>query len=170
MKKIIQLIFPAILIILLSGCGGYEPIFSSKNNVKFIIEDYEVKGDRVIANKIYKRLYNTSKTKKLLNTIKEDKNLRKINLFININKSKKATSKDSSGKTLEYKITLDSNIQATDFKNNEEIINLHSSISASYKVQDRYFDTISFERKTEKDLIDRISQEALINLSEKLRQ
>ena len=90
MKKIIQLIFPAILIILLSGCGGYEPIFSSKNNVKFIIEDYEVKGDRVIANKIYKRLYNTSKTKKLLNTIKEDKNLRKINLFININKSKKA--------------------------------------------------------------------------------
>ena len=65
---------------------------------------------------------------------------------------------------------MNSNIQATDFKNNEEIINLHSSISTSYKVQDRYFDTISFERKTEKDLIDRISQEALINLSEKLRQ
>ena len=45
MKKIFYLLISLILLINISACTGYEPIFSS-TNLKFKIADYSISGDK----------------------------------------------------------------------------------------------------------------------------
>ena len=108
MKKIVYPIFLLILLNFINGCAGYKPIFSS-TNLQFEIANYSIKGNKILGNKIYSKLYSLSKSKK------DDQNLRSVDLVINVSKDKNATTKDSSGKILEYKITLNTDVKVTDF-------------------------------------------------------
>jgi hypothetical protein len=103
MKKISYLLISFILLISISSCTGYKPIFGS-TNLEFKIADYSITGNKKIGNQIYYRLYNLSRSTK--NTA-ETKN---IYLLINASKSKKPTAKDSAGKVLSYKINLSTDI------------------------------------------------------------
>jgi len=161
MKKIFCPIFSLILLIFINGCAGYEPIFGS-TNLQFEIADYSIEGNKILGNKIYSKLYSLSKSKK------DDQNLRSIDLVIKVSKDKKATTKDSAGKILEYKITLNTDIKVTDFITKDNILNQIFTSSITYKVQNKYSDTINLENKSIENLIDKTFQELFIKLIESI--
>ena len=161
MKKIAYPIFSLILLILINGCAGYEPIFGS-TNLQFEIADYSVKGNKILGNKMYSKLYGLSKSKK------NDQNLRSIDLVIEISKDKKATTKDSAGKILEYKITLNTDIKVTDFITKDNILNQIFTSSLTYKVQNKYSDTVNLENSSIQNLLNKTYQELVTRLAQNL--
>ena len=158
MKKITYLIFTFVLLIFISGCAGYKPIFGSAN-LQFKIANYSIEGNKILGNKIYSKLYSLSKSKK------DGQNARSIDLLINASKNKNATSKDSTGKILEYKITLNTKIKVTDSITEEKILNKTFTMSLNYNVQNQYVDTVNLENKSIENLINKTYQELLIELS-----
>ena len=158
MKKITYLIFAFIVLIFISECAGYKPIFGS-TNIQFDIADYSIKGDKIIGKKIYSRLHRLSKSEK------NDQNITSVKLLIDTLKNKEATVKDSVGKILEYKITIKTKIITTDFITDEKILNQTFISSLTYKVKDQHSDTIKLENKSVENLINKIFQEILIKLS-----
>ena len=160
MKKNSLIIVSFLLLIFINACSGYKPIFSS-TNFNFIISDYEIMGDKVLGNQIYLKLRNISSTNKT-------DDIQNFKIFINASKEKKSTAKDSAGKILEYKITLNTNIIINDFLTDEEILKQEFSINSNYKVQDQHSETKNLENKTLENLIDRTHQDILIRISEKI--
>ena len=161
MKKITYLTFFFILLIFINGCAGYKPIFSS-TNLQFKVVNYSIEGDKILGNKIYSKLYSSSKS------TKKDQNIRSIHLVIKVSKDKKAKSKNNAGKILDYKITLNTEVKITDFITKDEILNQTFSSSLIYKVQNQYSDTIKLENKSIEDLINKTYQELYIKLSENI--
>ena len=161
MKKITYLTFSFILLIFINGCAGYKPIFSS-TNLQFKIANYSIEGDKILGNKIYSMLYSLSESKK------DNQNTRNINFIINISKDKNATTKDSAGKIIEYKITLNTNVKVTDFITSDKILNQTFITSLSYRVQNQYADTVKLENKSIENLLDKTYRELLIKLAQNI--
>lgn len=161
MTKKIYIIFFTGILIFLNGCAGYEPIFSSKK-IQFVIEDFLIEGDSTLSKKIFSKLDNLSKSQK------NNQDVRSIKININSSKNKTATNKSSSGKVLEYKITLNISVKISDYLTNRMILNKTFISSTSYKVQDQYFDTVRLEKKSEENLINNIYQNLLITLSQNI--
>ena len=161
MKRITFLIFTIILIISISGCAGYKPIFQSAN-LQFKITNYAIEGNKVLGNKIYSNLRNLTKS------LPDDQNIKNIDILINISKDKSATSKNSAGKILEYKILISAKIIVTDSIASKQILNQTFDSSSTYKVQDQYSETVKLENKSTEDLINKINQELLIQLSQSI--
>ena len=161
MKKISYLLISLVLLINITTCAGYKPIFGTAN-LKFKISDYSIEGDKKIGNMIYSKLHNLSKLNKDNNEAKN------VELIINILKEKNATTKDKAGKILAYKINLTTTIKLKDFYSGNEILNEIFSYSASFNVQDQYSETIKLENKSIENLIDKTYKELLIKLSESI--
>ena len=161
MKKVIYPIFSFILLLFINGCAGYEPIFGS-TNLQFEIADYSIEGNKILGNKIYSKLYSLSKSKK------NDQNLRSVNLVIKVSKDKNVTTKDSAGKILQYKITLNTDIKVTDFITKDKILNQIFVSSLTYKVQDKYSDTVDLENRSIEDLLNKTYQELVTRLAQNL--
>ena len=161
MKKILYLLISFIILINIGACAGYKPIFGS-SNLEFKIAEYSISGDKKLGNIIYFKLYDLSRsTKKTLET-------KNIYLLINVSKDKKATAKDSAGKILGYKITLNTEVKIADFITKDEILNQTFSSSLIYKVQNQHSDTIKLENKSIEDLVNKTYQELYIKLSENI--
>ena len=161
MKKVIYPIFSFILLLFINGCVGYEPIFGS-TNLQFEIADYSIEGNKILGNKIYSKLYSLSKSKK------DDQNLRRVDLVIKVSKDKNVTTKDSAGKILQYKITLNTDIKVTDFITKDKILNQIFVSSLTYRVQDKYSDTIDLENRSIEDLLNKTYQELVTRLAQNL--
>jgi len=154
--------FTAILIVLLSltECSGYKPIFSS-NNLDFTITEYKINGNKRLGKQLYSKLYNLSKSKKINND-------RNIILLIDMSSNKNETSKDSSGKVLEYKITLNTKIKIRDSSNNNIILDEVFIRSSSYKVQSQYSETLKLENTSTENLINQTYQDLLIKFAQNI--
>ena len=161
MKKVIYPIFSFILLLFINGCAGYEPIFGS-TNLQFEIADYSIEGNKILGNKIYSKLYSLSKSKK------DDQNLRRVDLVIKVSKDKNVTTKDSAGKILQYKITLNTDIKVTDFITKDKILNQIFISSLIYKVQNNYSDTVNLENQTIENLLNKTYQELVIKLAQNI--
>jgi hypothetical protein len=161
MKKVIYPIFSFILLLFINGCAGYEPIFGS-TNLQFKIADYSIEDNKILGNKIYSKLYSLSKSKK------DDQNLRRVDLVIKVSKDKNVTTKDSAGKILQYKITLNTDIKVTDFITKDKILNQIFVSSLTYKVQDKYSDTVDLENRSIEDLLNKTYQELVIKLTQSI--
>ena len=161
MKKIANPIFLFILLIFINGCAGYQPIFGS-TNLQFEIADYSIEGNKILGNKIYSKLYSLSKSKK------DDQNLRNVDLIIKVSKDQNATVKDSAGKILEYKITLSTDIKVTDFLTKDKILDQIFISSLTYKVQNKYSDTVNLENKSTENLLNKTYQELVTKLAQNL--
>ena len=159
MKKIAYPVFLFILLIFINGCVGYEPIFGS-TNLQFEIADYSIEGNKILGNKIYSKLYSLSKSKK------DDQNLRSVDLVIKVSKDKNVTTKDSAGKILQYRITLNTDIKVTDFITKDKILNQIFISSSIYKVQNKYSDTVNLENQTIENLLNKTYQELVIKLTQ----
>ena len=161
MKKISYLLISLILLINISACTGYEPIFSS-TNLEFKIADYSISGDKKLGNQIYSKLYNLSRSTKKTSEVKN------IYLLINSSQNKNATAKNSAGKILGYRVSLSTQITAKDLMTGNEILNETFFYSSTYKTQDEFFETKKLENQTIENLINTTYQDLLIKLSEKL--
>ena len=145
----------------ISACTGYKPIFSS-SNIEFKITDYSITGDKKLGNQIYSKLYNLSQTTRNTSEVKN------IYILINVLKEKNATTKNSAGKILAYKINLSTTVIVKNFTTGNQILNENFASSSSYKVQDRYSETIKLENRAIENLINKIYQDLLIKLSENI--
>ena len=161
MKKILYPVFILAAFILINQCAGYKPIFST-TNIQFKIVDKEINGDKLLGNKLY------SKLDVLSNAKNNEEKVRNIVLIIEVTKLKSPTSKDSSGKILEYKINLNTEIEAKDYVTNKSILKQNFNSSLNYKIQSIYSDTLTLEGKTIDDLIDKTYQDILFNLSKNI--
>ncbi len=159
MKKIFFISALTILAFFITSCSGYKPIFGS-SNIKFEIIDFEIEGDSEIGNRIYSKFKNLSKQNK------QEENSREIRILINVTKSKNATTKNSAGKILEYKIILNTEVVIRDYVGNNILLNQNLSSSSSYKVQDQYFETVKLEKKSIDNLIEKTYQDILVKLSQ----
>lgn len=163
MKKTSFLIISLLLFINISSCTGYTPIYSS-SNFNFKIENYSLKGEKRLANLIYRKLYNVS-----LNN-KNKLNAQSIILSIETDKERKATVKNNAGKILEYEINLNTKIKINNFLTDEEILNKDFNYTISYKVQDEHSETIKLENKNIENLVNKTFQELLIKITEVLSE
>ena len=161
MKKIASLSIAFILLVYLSACAGYKPIFSS-SNLQFKINDYFIQGNKKLGNQIYSKLYILSKSND------GDLNAQNINITINLIKNKSATAKNTAGKIIEYKISLDTNILLIDSLSKNEILNYQSTNSSSYKVQDQHSETLKLENRAIENLITETYENFLIQMSENI--
>ena len=161
MKKIAYPIFSFILLIFIHGCAGYEPIFGS-TNLQFEIADYSIEGNKILGNKIYSKVYTLSKSNK------DNQNLRNVDLVIKVSKDKNVTVKDSTGKILEYKITLNTDVKITDFVTKDKILDQIFISSLTYKVQNKYSDTVNLENKSIENLLNKTYQELVIKIAQLL--
>ena len=161
MKKNTFTILLIVLLIFINGCSGYKPIFSS-TNLEFDIANYSLEDDKTLGEKIYARLKRASK----LNGNNE--NVRKIDILIKASQNKKATVKDSSGKILQYKISLNIDVKIKDYLTEDEILNETYSSSFTYKIQNQYSDTLKLEERSINQLVDKTYQQILIKLSENI--
>lgn len=159
MKKITFLIFSIILLCFINNCAGYKPIYSS-SNLSFKIEDYSIKGEKRLANLIYRKLNNISLSNK------NNSNAKSIGLFIETTKEKNPTVKNTVGNILEYEINLNTDITINDFLTNKTILKQNFNYSISYKVQNEHSDTIKLENQNIQNLINKTYQDALIKISQ----
>ena len=161
MKKITTLPFLFAMLICIYACADYKPIFYSPN-LQFEIVDYSVEGDKKLGNKIYSKLYNLSKSNK------NQKEITSVVINIKVLKEKNSTSKDATGKILEYKINLNTKVIVKNYLTNDTLLDKNFISSLSYKVQDQYSETMKLENKVIGDLINRTYQDLLIKLSENI--
>ena len=161
MKKIAYPIFSCILLLFIDGWAGYKPIFGS-TNLQFEMADYSIEGNKILGNKIYSKLYSLSKSNK------DNQNLRSVDLVIKISKVKNATAKDSAGKILQYKITLNTDVEVTDFITKDKILNQIFISSLIYRVQNKYSDTVNLENQTIENLLNKIYQELVTKLAQNI--
>jgi len=162
MKKISHLLISLILLLNISACTGYKPIFSSSNIIEFKITNYSITGDKKLGNQIYSKLYNLSQTTRNTSEVKN------IYILINVLKEKNATAKNSAGKILAYKINLSTTVIVENFTTGNQILNESFASSSSYKVQDQYSETIKLENRAIENLINKTYQDLLIKLSENI--
>ena len=161
MKKITTLPFLFAILICIYACADYKPIFGSAN-LQFEIADYSLEGDKKLGNKIYSKLYNLSKSNK------NQKETTSVVINIKVLKEKNSTSKDATGKILEYKINLNTKVIVKNYLTNENILDHNFILSTSYKTQEQYSETIKLETKSIEDLLNITYQELLIKLSERI--
>ena len=161
MKKITTLPFLFAILICIYACADYKPIFGSAS-LQFEIADYSVEGDKKLGNKIYSKLYNLSKSNK------NQKETTSVVINIKVLKEKNSTSKDATGKILEYKINLNTKVIVKNYLTNDKLLDKNFISSSSYKVQDQYSETIKLENLVIENLINRTYQELLIKLSENI--
>ena len=161
MKKKTTLPFLFAILMCIYACADYKPIFSSAN-LQFEIADYSIEGDKKLGNKIYSKLYNLSKSNK------NQKGIISVVINIKVLKEKNSTSKDATGKILEYKINLNTKVIVKNYLTNDKLLDKNFISSSSYKVQDQYSETIKRENKVIENLINKTYQELLIKLSENI--
>ena len=161
MKKNTFTILLIVLLIFINGCSGYKPIFSS-TNLEFNIANYSLEDNKTLGEKIYSRLKRASKLNK------NNENVREIDILIKASQNKKATAKDSSGKILQYKISLNIDVKIKDYLTEDEILNETYSSSFTYKIQKQYSDTLKLEERSINQLVDKTYQQILIKLSENI--
>ena len=152
MKKKIYLSILLILSILLGSCADYTPIFGS-SNLNFEIANYSIKGNKKLGKNIYSKLNN------LLNSRENNSNNKTVTLLIDVSESKVPTTKDSSGKVLEYKLTLSTKIIIKDYTNNNLILDQKFLYTTTYKVQTQYSESIEYERTSIENLMEKTYQE-----------
>ena len=174
MKKINCLILSLTLIIFANNCSGYKPIFSTQS-IEFKIVNHFIEGDKMLGKNIYSKFYHFLhsfvSSPKLYNSFKSSEDgpaLKSVNIFIKTSKDKKATSKNSAGKILEYRISLNTEIKVKDYVTDNEILNQTFIYTSTYKVQDQYSDTLKLENQSTQNLIDKTYQEILIKISQNI--
>ena len=155
MKKITYLFLLLILTFIINNCAGYKPIFG-QSNLNFEIVNHSIEGNKMLGTNIYSKFHSLS------NSGKNDQNKRSFDIYINSTKKKDATTKDKSGKISEYRITLTTKVEITDFVSGNQIINETITISTTYKVQSSYSDTINLENRSIENLLNKTYEKLLI--------
>ena len=150
MKKIIFYL----CFLTLFGCGGYEPLFSTKN-LSFYIENIENVNNDSITREISRNL-NSNKIK-----VNDKKG---YVLKISSEKKENITSRNSKGEVVTYEMLIDTKVDVF-YENKDLPFNtLKFNNNFSYNNQVNKFDLNQYKKEIEKNIINKISQEIIIKL------
>ena len=148
MKKICLLV----LVLFLTNCSGYKPIFSTKD-VNFFIDKIIITDNDKISYKIKKKLkpYSSENTNKI-----------KINLNINSSKEVKIIAKDNKGDALIFNLVINSSIEIL----SNDIVEKKYKFTEkfTFKNQANKFELEQYKRSLEDELIDKIFEKLILNL------
>ena len=148
MKKICLLV----LVLFLTNCSVYKPIFSTKD-VNFFIDKIIITDNDKISYKIKKKLkpYSSENTNKI-----------KINLNINSSKEVKIISKDNKGDALMFNLIINSSIEIL---SNDVVQKKYKFTEKfTFKNQTNKFELEQYKRSLEDELIDKIFEKLILNL------
>ena len=152
MKKELNILF-FFIIIFLHGCG-FEPIFSSKN-----ISNTQIVSISEVNFKNYSDLNNLF-LRKFRYFQKDEENLKKFNLILNINESKKIISKNKLGDPETFNIEIIVDILILSTENN--ILNSRTiSKNKNYNNLNNKFDLKQEENIIKNNIVDEIVDEIL---------
>ena len=149
-----KVIISIVLIFLLEGCG-YQPLFSGPGS-NFEIENISLEGDIKIAKKISRNLVSLIKS--------NDEDVKKINITINVYKDTQSITKDTTGKTTNFEITLKINIIAKNLSNDNVIFQKEYLFSKIYQSKNSASDTLNVELKAIDDIIITVSRNINIDI------
>jgi len=135
----------------LSGCG-YQPLFNAENQ-KFSIKKFELEGNKRLGSLLKNNLITSSKEGN--------------NLTITIKASKKnvIANKSDTGKVLEYSVSLNFEITATEYEKKEIVLSGVYSREQNYLAAEVHLDTLNSEKKAMENMIETIANEILISLT-----
>ena len=148
MKKYIYII----LIPLLFLSCDYKPIYSQKDNYNFMIQEINFSGDSEINNLIDKKLKKYQK--------KEGK--KKFSIFALSSYEKISQSKNQSGKTTNYLITIDVSF---DIKKDSKVKKFVTKEEFSIKNFSNKFEENNLEKIKKENLVDLIISKLEVQLS-----
>ncbi len=136
---------------LLTNCG-YQPLFDVKNQ-KFSIKKVELEGNKRLGSLLKNNLITSNKEEN--------------NLTITIKASKKnvIANKSDTGKVLEYSVSLNFEITATEYEKNEIVLSGVYSREQNYIAAEVHLDTLNSEKKAVENMIETIANEILISLT-----
>ena len=157
MTKLKKIIISISLIMFLSNCAGYTPIFSKKN-VNFSIKSIEFIGDREVKEKIDQAL-SSYKNKK-------DKE-KKISLVIKSSKYSTIVSKNSKGEAQKYKVGIQVNMKIILTENNSLEKNIEKS--ATYDSVESKSEEKQIKNKLIEDLSNQIAQQIIFEILNKTK-
>ena len=135
----------------LSACG-YQPLFDAENQ-KFSIKKFELEGNKRLGSLLKNNLITSSK---------EGNNL---TITIKANKKNVIANKSDTGKVLEYSVSLNFEITATEYEKNEIVLTGVYSREQNYVAAEVHLDTLNSEKKAVENMIETIANEILISLT-----
>ena len=141
-----------ILVLFLTNCSGYKPVFSTKD-VNFFIDQIIITDNDKISYKIKKRLKPYSS---------ENINKTKINLNINSSKEVKIIAKDNKGDAFMFNLIISSSIEI--LSNNIVENKYKFNEKFTFKNQSNKFELEQYKRSLEDELIDKIFEKLILNL------
>ncbi len=148
MKKI----FTILILILVYGCSGYEPIYSSKG-FDFYINEIEISSDDKISQKLIKKLkpYRIAKNNK-----------QRLDIKIDSVKQIRSIAKNAKGDDTTFEMIIRSRIKIVLI--NQPEIDITFEEKFSYNNQENKFDLKQYQKNIEENLINTILEKFFIRL------
>ena len=146
MKKIILIS----LVIFLSNCAGYKPIFTS-DQTNFYIEKIEISDDNKLVRKLVKNLKPYS----------IDNGKQSITLKLDLNKQENVIMKDAKGDPASYEIKIELNV---DVITKESIKKLNFEENFTFNNQSNKFELNQYKKNMETNLTNRIFENLILEL------
>ena len=146
MKKIIFIS----LIIFLSNCAGYKPIFTS-DQTNFYIEKIEISDD----NKLLRKLI------KSLKPFSVENGKQSITLKLNLNKQENVIMKDAKGDPASYEIKIELNVDVVT-KDGTNKFNFRENFT--FNNQSNKFELNQYKKNMETNLTNRIFENLILEL------
>ena len=146
MKKIIFIS----LIIFLSNCAGYKPIFTS-DQTNFYIEKIEISDDNKLVRKLVKNLKPYS----------IDNGKQSITLKLDLNKQENVIMKDAKGDPASYEIKIKLNVDVITKDGNNK---LNFEENFTFNNQSNKFELNQYKKNTETNLINKIFENLILEL------
>ena len=148
MKKI----FTILILILVYGCSGYEPIYSSKG-FDFYINEIEISSDDKISQKLIKKLkpYRIAKNNK-----------QRLDIKIDSVKQIRSIAKNAKGDDTTFEMIIRSKIKIVLI--NQPEIDITFEEKFSYNNQENKFDLKQYQKNIEENLINTILEKFFIRL------
>ena len=146
MKKIILIS----LVIFLSNCAGYKPIFTS-DQTNFYIEKIEISNDNKLVRKLVKNLKPYS----------IDNGKQSITLKLDLNKQENVIMKDAKGDPASYEIKIKLNVDVITKDGNNK---LNFEENFTFNNQSNKFELNQYKKNTETNLINKIFENLILEL------
>ena len=146
MKKIIFIS----LIIFLSNCAGYKPIFTS-DQTNFYIEKIEISDDSKHVRKLIKSLKPYS----------VDNGKQSITLKLDLDKQENVIMKDAKGDPASYEIKIELNV---DVITKDDTNKLNFKENFTFNNQSNKFELNQYKKNTETNLINKIFENLILEL------
>ena len=146
MKKIIFIS----LIIFLSNCAGYKPIFTS-DQTDFYIKKIEISDDSKLIRKLIKNLKPYS----------VDNGKKSMTLKLDLNKQENIIMKDAKGDPASYEIKIELNVDVITMNGTNK---LNFKENFTFNNQSNKFELNQYKKNTETNLINKIFENLILKL------